>query len=635
MTYITNNHQELSEANQSEWMGRFSNLRFDQRMMAIALSAAVGLTCSAMAWTGTGSDRIYFCLVHPNQDLQCFDKQNRPFRMTRHHWEHWKESGMPEHIIPNYKAGNADGIVPATNPYKAVWAFGAFLGFAAAGWMLRHLQYEESKLAPLEAIAQQQEETIADMAARSATVEAYREVAIKQAELEADVELIRHEHLVRLGHAELLGETELDIARLEAEEIKFDAQTAGFTEEQKREYIEFLRSQETPYLPGKTLSQTTDPRDKVAGSDQAALTTGVEPAPKIRDELEFDLTRLNPPDPTRGKNIAIVAAQDVGKTTLALYIAGEILQSPDIQVYDLDDDEKTWGNLPVWGTGDDASQIAGAMQADKSLFNLRTQQRINAKRFPFAVRILDETPATYQQIPKQFSEWSFMMTSRARKRGLIAILLTQFRDPELNGIKPDQWRTSFTTFYLGFKQVSHALNYLVKPKDLADRLRASLEDCDRPCLVAFEDGWYWFNVPDLAQWKEEFLAKTQEEINPSSDTQLGIKTEVQPPPITPETMGNDQRQRLEFLFNLPIEIPMEDLLKPPEILEDLSERQKAILHYAACKDDWISPSELQANIRLCRGVSSKEIIADFEALTVNGFGNPDTSGKTTRWRYTL
>lgn len=635
MTYLSNNHQELSEANQSELMSRFSYLRFDQRMLTIALSTALGLTCAAMAWTGTGSDRMYFCIVHPDQNLQCFDKKNRPFRMTRHHWQHWKESGMPSHLIPNYKVGNSDGIVPATNPYKAVWAFGAFLGFAAAGWMLRHLQYEEAKLAPMEAIAQQQEEAIADMAARAVAVDAYREVAIRQAELEADVEFIRHEHLIRLGHAELLGEAELDITRLEAEEIKFEAQTAGFSEEQKREYVEFLRQQQTPFLPGQTLNQTTDPKDKIEGSDQGAAIANVEPAPKLKDEFEFDLTRLNPSDPTKGKNIAIVAAQGIGKTTLALYIAGEILQSPDIQVYDLDDDEKTWGNLPVWGTGDDSSQIAGAMQADKDLFDLRTQQRRDSKRFPFAVRILDETPATVQQIPKQFVEWAFMMTSRARKRALIAILLTQFRDPELNGIKPEQWRTSFATFYLGFKQVSHALNYLVKPKDLADRLRANLEQCQRPCLVAFDDGWYWYDVPDLKEWKQNFLAKTQDKINPSSDTQLGIKPDVESPPVTPETMGNDQRQRLEFLFNLPIEIPVEDALKPPEILEDLTERQQAILHYSACKDDWVTPSELQAKIRLCRGIPSQEIIADFEILTANGFGNPDTSGKTTRWKYTL
>ncbi|MBW4662307.1 MAG: ATP-binding protein [Drouetiella hepatica Uher 2000/2452] len=382
MSYLSGNHQDLAESQQSALMGRFGTLRFDQRLLTIAATAALGLTCSAIAWTGESSDRVYFCLVHPNQNLQCFDAQNRPFRMTRHHWENWKQQGMPSYIIPNAKAGNDQGLVPATNPYKAAWALSAFLGFATAGWMLRHLQHEEAKLAPLEALAQQQQEAIADMAARAAVVEAYREVAIKQAELEADVELVRHEHLVRLGHAELLGETEIEIARLEAEEIKFDAQTAGLSEAQKQEYIEFLKKVETPYLSGtQTLDSINNPADKVAAAKPEAIAPEAAEKPqKVSDEMEFDITRLNPSDPTKGKNIAIVAGQGVGKTTLALYIAGEILQSPDIQVYDLDDDRKTWGNLPVWGTGDDASQIAGAMQADKDLFEQRTQQRIEGDR---------------------------------------------------------------------------------------------------------------------------------------------------------------------------------------------------------------------------------------------------------------
>ena len=632
MSYLSPNHQDLAESQQSQLMGQFGNLRFDQRLLAIAATAALGLTCSALAWTGTSSDRIYFCVVHPDQNLQCFDKQNRPFRMTRSHWQQWQEDGMPAHIIPNVKTGNDRGEVPATNPYKAAWASGAFLSFAAAGWMLRHLQHEEAQLAPLEAIAQQQQEAIADFSARTTLVDAYREVALKQAELEAEVELVRHEHLVRLGHAELLGTTELAIAQLEAEEIKFDAQTAGLTEAQKQDYIEFLHKVETPYLTGQTIQDIANPADKVAAAPTEAIAEeSRNPSPKPTDDLEFEITRLNPPDPTKGKNIAIVSGQGGGKTTFALYIAGAILQSPDIQVYDLDDDGKTWGNLPVWGTGDDASQIAGAMQADKALFEQRTQQRIDGDRFPFAVRILDETPATVQQIPKQFVDWAFMMTSRARKRALIAILLTQFRDPELNGIKPDQWRTSFATFYLGFKQVSHALNYLVKPKDLADRLRAALDQCDRPCLVAFEDGWYWYNVPDLADWSKEFLTKTHSQINPTSDTQLGLTPETQLPPITPETMGNRDRQQLEFLFNLAIDPPPLAADNPT----DLSDRQKAILQYAAEKADWITPSEVQANLRQCRSLPSKAIITDFEVLTLNGFGISDASGKTTKWKYTL
>lgn len=622
MSYLSETHQQLSESQRSGLLSQFAALRFDHRMMAIGLSATIGLTCGALAWTGQASDRVYFCYAQPDQSLKCEGDNNRPFRMTPFHWQEWKRQGMPTQVAPNPSIGNSQGIVPANNPHKPILALGAFLGFAAAGWMLRHLQHEESQLAPLEAIAQQRDQAVADMASRAAVVNAYRQVAVTQAEVEAEVQFIQHEALIRMEQAQALGEAEIGIAKLEASEALFEAETAGLTPEQRKEYAEFMRSVQTPYLPGtQTLNGITTPTDKL---DESANGSTLQSA-KTGDELEFDITRLNPTDPTKGKNIAIVAGQGVGKTTLALYIAGEILQSPDIQVYDLDDDGKTWGNLPVWGQGDDSSEIAGAMQADKELFEERTQQRIEGDRFPFAVRILDEVPSTVQVIPKQFAEWAFMMTSRARKRGLIAILLTQFRDPELNGIKPDQWRTSFVTFYLGFKQVSHALNYLVKPKDVADRLRDSLDRCKRPCLVAFEDGWYWFDVPELEEWRTQFLKKTQGRINPSSDTQLGIKL----PPVTPETMGSSDRQRLEFLLNLPSEKPTE---KSPE---DLTDRQVAILQYAANKLDWINASELQANLRDCRGVSAKDIAADFEVLSRNGFGKSDTSGRTTRWIYTL
>jgi hypothetical protein len=311
--YLTGTHQALAESQQSDLMGRFSGLRFDQRMIAIAASTALGLTCAALAWTGTSSDRVYFCVVHPSQELQCFDHQRHPWRMTKYYWEQWQDKGMPEHIILNPKIGNGSGVESATNPYKAAWAFGAFIGFAAAGWMLRHLQHEDSKLAPLEAIAQQQEEAVADMAARTAVVEAYRAVAISQAEIEADVELVRHEHLIRLGHAELLGETEIEIARLEADEIKLDAQTAGMTDEMKGQYVEFLRKVETPYLTGtQTLDSINSPADKVTGGKQEALDQ--EPDGSIIP-VEDLAQSIADADIDEG-NILFAARSRAGKTTL-------------------------------------------------------------------------------------------------------------------------------------------------------------------------------------------------------------------------------------------------------------------------------------------------------------------------------
>ena len=320
-----------------------------------------------------------------------------------------------------------------------------------------------------------------------------------------------------------------------------------------------------------------------------------------------------------------------------------------MQVYDLDDDGKSWGNLPVWGTGDDESEIAGAMQADAELFNERTQQRIDGDRFPFAVRFLDEVPATYERIPEAFEEWAFMMTSRARKRAMIAILMTQFRDPKLNGIKPDQWRTSFTTFYLGFKQVGHALNYLVKPKDLADRLRKKLDQCQRPCLVAFDDGWYWYDVPNLEQWTKDFLAKTKGKINPTSDTQLGLKP-------TPNEALDDELIAPEILDSIDQAITesQTDYLKrmwqlefqpTPKIETDyrqtkpLSSSAQSILDKYIEKDmygTWINAKWVKNFAFRSKELSafSSEQIRDFLIeLAASSIGSVEGEGSDLRWFY--
>ena len=535
-------HARLRANQQSDLMDKFAGLRADRRITAIGISAALGLVCSALAWTGTSSDRIHFCLVNPTQDLQCYDSNKRPFLMTQHHWDQWIANGKPDQVIPNPKLNK--GLVPATNPYKALWALGGFAGFAAAGWMLRHMQHEEATIAPLETIAQRRDEAIAELNARAAVLEAARFPAMQQAELEADVELARFEHQIRLNHAQMLGETELTIAQLEAEEIRMEAQTAGLSEEQKAEYLEFVRSVESPYLTGtQTLQGTIDPSDKVGNGApmEPIAAAAAEPA---QDELYFDIHKLRPTSPDRSRNVLLIAEQDAGKSTLALWLAHEVYGATDLQVYDLDATKDTWGNLPVWGLGDDSSEISGAMQADEQLFDTRTQDRLKGRSFPISIRLVDETPALVSVIRKRFEEWSFMMSSRARKRGLMCILLTQYRDWEANGLNKDSAK-GFTQIYLGRKQCNHALNYLIRPRSVAEELRPSIDKCSRPALVEHFGEWFWWDVPNLKDWKADFLQQTNQQINPTSDTQLGIKSAE---PQQAETI--DPVEQLERLWQL-------------------------------------------------------------------------------------
>ncbi|HEY9645417.1 MAG TPA: ATP-binding protein [Chroococcidiopsis sp.] len=614
---LTDQHQAIAKAQQSRLMSAFAGLNLDGKMLAIAACLGAGMLSAAMAWTGDASDRVFFCLQRPDLSLQCQDAANRPYRMTLWHWQQWGRDGRPAVVVPNPGKG-VDGVVAATNPNKAWWALGAFGSLALSGYLLRHLQDEDRQLHELDDLAQKRDRAVAEMAAKAEVLKAYRPVAIATAEIETAADLVRLEAELAAQQLQVYGQAETQIAQIEASDAVFDAQVAGLTDEERQEYLDYLKDlkKTSPFqMPGMTLDQVCNPSDKVeAEPEQPAIASDLS---NPNAAQEFDITRLNPPDPTKGKNIAIVAGQGVGKTTLAIYIAGEILKSPDIQVYDLDDTGKTWGNLPVWGTGDDDSEIAGAMQSDADLFERRTNDRVRDRRFPFAVRIMDEVPATFQRIPKAFQDWAFMMTSRARKRAMIAILLTQFRDPALNGIRPEQWRTAFATFYLGHKQVEHALAYLVKPSAIAPGLREALKKCKRPALVYFDDGWYWYDVPDLEEWSKQFLVQTKGKINPASDSQLGLQTLA-----TDRTQ--ETKKRLENLLSQPA--------PEPENFVELSDRQQAILDYAARKNDWVTASELQSNLRKCRGVSANDLKADFELLTAEGFGEPDTSG---RWRYTM
>ena len=155
------------------------------------------------------------------------------------------------------------------------------MGFALAGWMLRHCQYEEKQKAVFEDIAQKRDAARAEMAARSELLESYRDVAIAEVQLQADLDLIANDRTVDIQKAEIYAHTEIEVTQMEASEAIFEAQTAGMTEEQKQEYIKQLREMKTPYLQGsQTLQGTIDPNDKVTGSEPGAMPSAASYAPQ-------------------------------------------------------------------------------------------------------------------------------------------------------------------------------------------------------------------------------------------------------------------------------------------------------------------------------------------------------------------
>ncbi|MBD2533434.1 hypothetical protein H6G97_29275 [Nostoc flagelliforme FACHB-838] len=120
MNYLSEKHKQLSESQQSGLMKWFGQLPMDKKAVAIGLSLTVGISSAAMAWKGTSSDRIYFCVKTPKKTLVCQDKDNRPFRMTPFYWSQWQLEGMPTQIVRNPAMG-VNGLVKATNQYKPFW----------------------------------------------------------------------------------------------------------------------------------------------------------------------------------------------------------------------------------------------------------------------------------------------------------------------------------------------------------------------------------------------------------------------------------------------------------------------------------------------------------------------------------
>lgn len=323
MGYLSDEHQRLSKSLHSRLVSWIEELPFDRKVTAIAASVLIGTLSAAMAWNGQASDRVYFCLRTPTAQLRCQDRHNRPFRMTAWHWNQWKQEGQPDNVV-------FLELVKASNQNKPVLALHAFIEFAIAGWLLRHLQNDERQLFQFQEVVEKQN--------------------IAQAELQArvELELSANEYTVDIQKAEILAETDIQIAHLDAKETLFEAETAGMTKEEKREYVEFLRRQKTPYLQGsQTLQGTIDPKDKVEGQQQMAV---INPHQWFEETINYC-------------SVLVFGGQNSGKTTLASHIIKARKNRGDrIIVLDPHAAKGQWEGLEVIGAGMDYKAIDNAFR---------------------------------------------------------------------------------------------------------------------------------------------------------------------------------------------------------------------------------------------------------------------------------
>ena len=262
MSALTEKHAQLVKSNRALLL-TFETLPVTVKLSVTAIALTLGVISGIQAFKGNASDMAQVC-IRNKQLLQCVDRTRKPYLMTDYHAQQWKADGVPSEVAflkPK----------PATNPRKALWMLLSACGFGGASVMLRSLQDSERQLAGYEAIAEKRDLAKGEINARRELLEDYRSVAIEEVRLQADLEATANNLAVALKQCEVLGEADVKIAQLEAEEAIFEAETAGLSEDKKQEYMEFLRNQKTPFL--LTGTQTIDsiayPGDKVEALDDS------------------------------------------------------------------------------------------------------------------------------------------------------------------------------------------------------------------------------------------------------------------------------------------------------------------------------------------------------------------------------
>ncbi|MEG4009917.1 hypothetical protein QUA41_28690 [Microcoleus sp. Pol11C1] len=322
MPPLTEKHAQLLKSNRALLL-TFESFPVAGKLSAVVLALLLGIYGGINALKGTTSDMVQVC-IRNKQSLQCVDKAGKPYVMTKYHAEQWKANGIPGEVVFHSK-------IPATNRQKALWMALAGGGFWIAGAGFRSLQNSERQLANYEAIAEKRDLAKGQLNARAELLEDYRAMRIKEVQAEGDVEAFANDCAVVLKQCEVLGEADIRIAQMEAEEAVFEAETAGLPEDKKREYVEFLRKQKTPFLltGTQTLDSISYPGDKVETSTAPEIEANpnLQIARQIARRILNSLVAIN-------SSIFLAGPTRCGKThTLHKWLQEITTQFPDGEIY--------------------------------------------------------------------------------------------------------------------------------------------------------------------------------------------------------------------------------------------------------------------------------------------------------------
>ena len=319
MTPLTEKHAQLLKSNRALLL-TFERLPIAGKLSAVALALVIGVGSGITALTGTASNRVQLCIRNKSA-LQCVDKAGKPYIMTEYHAEKWKANPL---VVVHKK-------IPATNPHKALWMALCGCSFWVAGVGFRSLQNSERQLANYEILAEKRDLAKGQLAARTELLEDYRAMRVKEVQAEGDVEAAANDCAVVLKQCEVLGEADIRIAQMEADEAVFEAETAGLSDEKKQEYINFLRNQKTPFqLTGtQTLDGINYPGDKVDSGSARAIESNpnLEIARQIAAKVLNSLAGIN-------TSIFLAGPTRTGKTrTLHKWLRDLRTRFPQAEIY--------------------------------------------------------------------------------------------------------------------------------------------------------------------------------------------------------------------------------------------------------------------------------------------------------------
>ncbi|MEG4589121.1 hypothetical protein QUA54_28475 [Microcoleus sp. MOSTC5] len=321
MTPLTEKHAQLLKSNRALLL-TFERLPIAGKLSAVALALVIGVGSGITALTGTASSRVQLCIRNKSA-LQCVDKAGKPYIMTEYHAEKWKANPL---VVVHKK-------IPATNPHKALWMALCGCSFWVAGVGARSLQNSERQLANYEAIVEKRDLASCQLNARTELLEDYRAMRIKEVQAEGDVEATANDCAVVIKQCEVLGEADIRIAQMEAEEAIFEAETAGLPEDKKREYVEFLRNQKNPFQLKLTGTQTfdgiNDPGDKVESGSARVIepNSNLEIARQVAARVLNSLAAIN-------TSIFLAGPTRTGKTrTLHKWLRDTQARFPQAEIY--------------------------------------------------------------------------------------------------------------------------------------------------------------------------------------------------------------------------------------------------------------------------------------------------------------